>query len=330
MFVFLNRHRLVCGIGLFFLLLLPPVATLVGQEYLVILFSRIVIYGLAAASLDLILGYGGLVSLGHAAFMGIGGYTVGILAFHSYEQTPLTSFFPFVGTENGLVSWGVAVAAAAVFGAVTGAVCLRTKGMHFIMITLAFAQMLFFFFTSLDTYGGSDGIALYNRNSLVGLDLGNDIVFYYLCLGILVVFLVVAHRLTLSGFGRVLMGCRENEQRVHVLGFAAYRYKLAFYTFSAAAAGLAGALLANQTEFVSPGLLHWTKSGEVIIMVLLGGMGTLIGPVFGAATLLLMEEVLAMYTEHWMVILGPFLVLTVLFARRGIYGLLAGTGNRDD
>lgn len=324
-----NKKNILAGLGLLFFILLPLVAQTAGHDYLLSLFSRILIYGLAAASLDLILGYGGMVSLGHAAFMGIGGYTVGILAYHSYESSPVISWPLLIGgTENGLLVWPVAVVIAALFAAVTGSICLRTKGMHFIMITLAFAQMLYYFFVSLVTYGGSDGICLYNRNTLPGLDLGNDLSFYYLCLAVLVIFLAVAHRLAGSHFGRVITGCRENEQRVQVLGFAAYRYKLACYTFAGAAAGLAGALLVNQGEFVSPGLLHWTRSGEIMVMVLLGGMGTLIGPVLGAATLLLMEDFLAMYTEHWMVILGPFLLFVVLFARRGLYGVL--TGNRND
>lgn len=326
-----NRKVVINTIGLLFFLLLPPLVQFFGQEYLLSLFSRILIYGLAAASLDLILGYGGMVSLGHAVFMGIGGYSVGILAFHSYESTPFMSWPLLIGgTENGLLAWSVAVFAAALFGLITGAICLRTKGMHFIMITLAFAQMAYYFFVSLATYGGSDGLSLYNRSVLPLLDLGDDVTFYYLCLAILTFFLLLATRLMQSHFGRVISGCRENEQRVQVLGFASYRYKLACYTFAASAAGLAGALLVNQGEFVSPGLMHWTKSGELMVMVLLGGMGTLTGPVLGAATLLLMEDFLAMYTEHWMVILGPFLIVVVLFAKRGLYGLLTGAGGRDD
>ncbi len=327
----LSRKNIINGIGLLFFLLLPPLTQLFGQEYLLSLFCRILIYGLAAASLDLILGYGGMVSLGHAVFMGIGGYAVGIMAYHSYESIPFVSWPLLIpGTENALLVWPVAVLLAALFGFVTGSICLRTRGMHFIMITLAFAQMAYFFFISLISYGGSDGLSLYNRNKFPGLNLGNDVTFYYLCLAILVIFLIVAHRLVQSHFGRVISGCRENEQRVQVLGFASYRYKLACYTFAAAAAGLAGALLVNQSEFASPGLMHWTKSGEIMVMVLLGGMGTLTGPVLGAATFLLMEDFLAMYTEHWMVILGPFLIVVVLFAKKGLYGLLAGTEARHD
>lgn len=328
MLVMPNRKSILHGVGLLFFLLLPPFTQITGQEYLLSLFSRILIYGLAAASLDLILGYGGMVSLGHSVFLGIGGYVVGIFAFQSYESLPLFSW-PFVldGTENGLIAWPFAVIVAGLFGLVTGAICLRTKGMHFIMITLAFAQMVYYFFVSLSKYGGSDGLSLYSRSTLPGVNLGNDIHFYYLCLAILCLFLLIAHRLVRSNFGLVISGCRENELRLQVLGFTSYRYKLACYTFSAATAGLAGVLLVNHGEFISPGLLHWTQSGELMVMVLLGGMGTLSGPVLGAATLLLMEDYLAMYTEHWMVILGPFLILVVLFAKRGLYGMLTGTGS---
>ena len=325
-----DGRRALAASGLLALILLPPIVTVAGQEYLLVLFSRILIYGLAAASLDLILGYGGMVSLGHAAFMGIGGYTVGILAFHAAEKLPLLQGFSYTGTENALIAWPLGIGAAMLFGLLTGAVSLRTRGMHFIMITLAFAQMLYYFFTSLGLYGGSDGLSLYSRNTLAGIELGNDTVFYYLCLAVLIIFLLLAFRLTRSRLGMVLRGSRDNEQRVQVLGFASYRYKLAFYTLAGGGAGLAGALLVNQGEFVSPGLLHWTKSGEIMIMVLLGGMGTLIGPVIGAATLLLMEEVLAMYTEHWMIFMGPFLVITVIFAKKGVYGLIAGKRGGND
>ena len=304
---------------------LPPLFLVTGQEYLLSLFTRILIYGLAAASLDLILGYGGMVSLGHAAFLGIGAYCAGILALHSYERSPLLdmALLP-TGSESLLVMLVLALLLAAFFGLLTGAISLRTRDMHFIMITLAFAQMFYYFFTSLERYGGSDGISLYGRARLPGLDLADDRIFYYLCLAILLAFLLFFRRLTASRFGLVLRGGRDNEQRLRALGFPVFRYRLLCYTLAAAAAGVAGVLMVNQGEYVSPGLLHWTKSGEIMVMVLLGGSGTLIGPVLGAACLLLMEEVLAMYTEHWMVILGPFLVLVVLFARRGLYGLFLG------
>jgi len=322
-----NRKMIVNLIGLAIFLILPLLTKLFDQEYLLSLFSLILIYGLAAASLDVILGFGGMISLGHAVFMGIGGYVVGILAFHKYDGSLI---FGFVGTENSLITWPIAILAAGIFGLVTGAISLRTKGMYFIMITLAFAQMGYYFFVSLSKYGGSDGLSLYNRNEFLAFDLGDDVTFYYFCLAILVLFLTIAYRVVNSHFGKVISACNQNEQRVQVLGFASYRYKLAIYTFAAAFAGLAGALLTNQNEFASPELLSWTKSGELIVMVILGGMGTLFGPVLGAATFLLMEYFLSMYTEHWMVILGPFLIVVVLFAKKGLYGLLVGSEDKND
>jgi branched-chain amino acid transport system permease protein len=302
---------------------LPWLLALAGQDYLLSLATRALIYGLAAASLNFILGYGGMVSLGHAAFMGIGAFTVAILAHHSYEATPVFSFLPsFQGTEQALIVWPLAVALAAFFALVSGVICLRTRGMHFIMITLAFAQMLFFLFTSLDTYGGSDGMSLYGRNTLPLVDLGSDTAFYYCCLAALAMFLLLMHLVVGSRFGRVLMGSRDNETRIRVLGFAPFGYRLASYCLAGGAAGLAGALLANQGEFVSPGMLHWTRSGEILVMVILGGMARLTGPVIGAFVLLFLEEYLAMFTEHWMILLGPFLILVVLFARGGIHSLL--------
>ncbi len=321
----LSRKAILLTAGVLFLALLPPLAALADASYLVSLGSRILIYALAAVSLDLILGYGGMVSLGHGAFFGIGGYVVGILAFHD-EAGSLAPLWPaaLAGAQDALIAWPLAALAAGLLAAVIGALCLRTRGMHFIMITLAFAQMLFYFFVSLEVYGGDDGLSLWRRSRLPGLDLNDNTVFYYVCLGLLLAFLFLCQRLVNSRFGLVIQGCRQNERRLQALGFSTYRYQLTCFILAGAGAGLAGALIANQTEFVSPGLLHWTRSGEILVMVILGGMGTLFGPVLGAAALLLMEEVLSTFTEHWLVLLGPFLILMVLFARRGIYGLLVG------
>ena len=319
------RTRLLVVAGLLLLLALPPLAEASGNGYLVSLFSRILIYALAAVSLDLILGYGGMVSLGHAAYVGIGAYVVGVLAFHHQEGSLLASLpFAIPGTDSALVAWPAAVVISALMAALIGALSLRTTGMHFIMITLAFAQMLYYMFVSLEAYGGDDGLSLWSRNTLPSLDLGEDTTFYYTCFALLAGFLYLSHRLVNSRFGRVIRGAKENEPRMQALGFPTYRYKLACFTIAGAGAGLAGALMANQTEFVSPGLMHWTQSGEILVMVLLGGMGSLFGPVLGAVALLMMEEILAAYTEHWMVYLGPFLILVVLFAKRGLYGLIAG------
>lgn len=310
--------------------LLPPIAHIAGEPYLVTLSSRILIYALAAASLDLILGYGGMVSLGHAAFFGIGAYVAGVLSYHGVEGTPVVTWPVRInGTESILIAWPAAMMSAAVFAGIVGAFSLRTSGMYFIMVTLAFAQMLYYFFVSLETYGGDDGLSLFSRNVFPGIDITNDTNFYYLCLALLCGFLFLAHRLVRSRFGMVILGSRENERRMKALGFSTYRYKLVCFVLSGAGAGLAGALIANQTEYISPGLMHWTRSAEILVMVLLGGMGTLFGSVLGAATLLLLEEFLAIYTEHWMVFLGPFLIFVVLFARRGIYGFFLGREDRN-
>jgi len=319
------RKNLFLASGIMLLLALPQLAHMAGEPYLVSLFSRILIYALAAVSLDLILGYGGMVSLGHAAFFGIGAYVVGISSFHSFESVPILSWpLQIHGYESGLVVWPAAILLSAVFAAVVGALSLRTSGIHFIMITLAFAQMLYYLFVSLEAYGGDDGLSMFSRNSLPLIDLGSDTSFYYLCLASLSLFLFASYKLVHSRFGMVIRGSRENDRRMQALGFPTYRYKLVCFIIAGAGAGLAGALIANQTEYVSPSLMHWTRSGEILIMVLLGGMGTLFGPVLGAVTLLLLEEVLAIYTEHWMVYLGPFLILVVLFAKRGIYGVIIG------
>ncbi|HSK42104.1 MAG TPA: branched-chain amino acid ABC transporter permease, partial [Arenibaculum sp.] len=307
------------------LLVLPFAADAAGLGYYVGIATRILIFALAAVGLDLVLGFGGMVSFGHAAFVGIGAYAVGILSWHVFDASPVVTWpVEIQGTQSALVAWPAAIAAGALFALVVGAISLRTAGVYFIMITLAFAQMLFYFAISLRLYGGEDGITLYDRNALPGLDLFDPATFYYLCLAILVLAVLGCRRLVNSRFGMVLRGCRENERRMQALGFPTYRYKLAAFVLSGAIAGLAGALLANATEFAAPAYMTWQRSGELIVMVVLGGMGTVVGPVFGAAALLLLEEVLAAYTEHWQIFLGPILLLVVLFARRGLWGWIAG------
>ena len=315
-----TKHSILLA-GLVFLIGLPPVASALDETFYIGLFSRILIYALAAVSLDLILGFGGLVSFGHAAFFGAGAYVVGILAYHGVEESAFISWpFVMMGTDNALISWPAAILTSAGLALLIGAISLRTSGVYFIMITLAFAQMMYFFFTSLEKYGGDDGLSLYAKSRIVGLDLNNDATFYYLCLGLLIGFVFICYRLVNSRFGMIIRGSRENETRMSALGFSTYRYKLACFVIAGAGAGLSGALIANQAEFVSPSLMHWTVSGEILVMVILGGVGTLFGPVFGAAALLLLEEFLSLYTEHWMLALGPILIFVVLFARRGVYG----------
>lgn len=325
------RKQLLWSLTAVTLLLLPIVAALADEPFVVSLFSRILIYAIAAVSLDLLLGFGAMVSLGHAAFFGVGAYVVGILAFHAAAGAPPGAWLASLpGTNNALIAWPLAIVVSTLVATAIGALSLRTSGIFFIMITLAFAQMLFYFFDSLESYGGDDGLSIWSRNELAGLDLGDDTTFYYVCLALLAVFLLLCRRLVESRFGMVIRGCAQNERRMRALGFPTYRYKLLCFAIAGAGAGLAGALIANQTEYVSPALLHWTRSGELLVMVILGGMGTLIGPVLGAVALLLGGDLLAMVSEHWQLYLGPFLILVVLSAKRGVYGLIVGRSDNGD
>jgi branched-chain amino acid transport system permease protein len=291
------------------LALVPPVARGLDAPFYLTLVGRIMIFAIAALSLDLILGFGGLVSFGHAAYLGVGVYAVGILSAH--------------GVHDGVVQWPVAVLASAAIAAAIGTVSLRTSGVYFIMITLAFAQMLYFLGVSLKAYGGDDGMTIAARSRFGGVvDLEDATVFYYLVLGLLVAFHYLAWRLVHSRFGLVIRGCRSNERRMRAIGFPTFRYKLTAFVLAGTMCGIAGVLLANFTKYMSPAFMHWTRSGEIMVMVILGGMGTVFGPALGAFTFLLLEEILAGYTEYWPVFLGPILVLIVLFAKRGLFGLL--------
>ncbi|MBV8536527.1 MAG: branched-chain amino acid ABC transporter permease [Alphaproteobacteria bacterium] len=272
------------------------------------MFTRIMIFAIAAVSLDLILGYGGLVSFGHAAYLGIGSYAVGILAYH--------------GFGNGFLQFGVAILASALVALFVGWVSLRTSGVYFIMITLAFGQMIYFLGESINLYGGDNGLNIQQHSDFAGLlDLDDSATLYYFVFAWLVLCLGFGWRLVNSRFGMVIRGAKSNERRMLSLGFSTFRYKLLAFVVSGAIAGIAGALLANLTLFLSPSIMHWTRSGEVMMMVILGGMGTLIGPVFGAVVYLLFESLLSGFTEHWQAILGPFLVLVVLFSKSGLMGL---------
>jgi branched-chain amino acid transport system permease protein len=287
---------------------LPVVASLAGGSYLVSLGSRVMIFAIAAVSLDVLVGYGALVSFGHAAFVGLGAYAVGILSVY--------------GITDALVSLPAALAVSAAYAFFTGLVCLRTKGVYFIMITLAFGQMAFFTASSLAPFGGDDGLTIAARNTVAGFALlRNEGAFYYVVLFCLLATYLFCRALVGSRFGRVVRGAKENPVRVATLGFDVYRFQLATYVIAGALAGLAGYLLANATEFVSPAYMSWQRSGELIVMVLLGGLGSLDGAIIGAAAYLLTEEWLSGVTEHWKVIFGPVLVLIVLFARGGLLGL---------
>ena len=291
------------------LVLLPVYVELTGSRFLLTLFTRIVILAMAAASLNLILGYGGMMSFGHAAYLGIGGYAVGMLAFE--------------GVYSGFVQWPVALLVSALFALLIGALSLRTRGVYFIMITLAFAQMAYYIVAGLARYGGDDGLTIQKRSEFfVPLNLSNKMQFYYVCLTLLFASIYLVWRIVNSRFGMVIQGARSNDTRMRAIGFPTYRYKLTCFVIAGTLCGLAGALLANHTDFVSPAMMYWTRSGDLIIMVVLGGMGSIFGPLFGAVALLILEEVLSGITEYWQIILGPLLLLVALFGRGGIDGLL--------
>lgn len=305
----LNLRAVVVILLLLALVLLPVYVEFTGSRFLLTLFTRIVILALAAVSLNLILGYGGMMSFGHAAYLGIGGYSVGILAFE--------------GVASGFVQWPVALLVSALFALVIGALSLRTRGVYFIMITLAFAQMAYYIVAGLARYGGDDGLTIEKRSQFFPpLNLSNKMQFYYLCLALLFASIYLVWRIVNSRFGLAVQGARSNDTRMRAIGFPTYRYKLTCFVIAGTLCGLSGALLANHTDFVSPGMMYWTRSGDLIIMVVLGGMGSTFGPLFGAVALLVLEEVLSGITEYWQIILGPLLLLVVLFARGGIDGLL--------
>ncbi len=291
------------------LALLPVYTTLTGDTFLMTLFTRVLILAIGAVSLNLIMGYGGMVSFGHAAYLGIGGYAVGILAKE--------------GVGSGFAQWPVAIAVSALYALVVGALSLRTRGVYFIMITLAFAQMIYYVAIGLDRYGGDDGLTIYQRSHFAGLlDLNNKIVFYYLCFALLLASIYLVSRLVNSRFGLVIRGTRSNERRMRAIGFPTFRYKLICFVIAGALCGLAGALLANHTSFISPALMHWTRSGDLIVMVVLGGLGSLFGPLIGTVAFLLLEEALSRITEYPDLILGPVLLLVAIYLHGGIEGLL--------
>jgi branched-chain amino acid transport system permease protein len=288
----------------------PWIAPHLGLEFYSGFLRRVLIFALLAASLNLILGFGGMVSLGHAAFFGVGAYVAGILRVE--------------GVESALVAWPLAVLAAAAFAALVGAISLRTRGVYFIMITLAFAQMVYYLAVGLKAWGGEDGMNLPGRQSLPGIDLATDAPFTTLVVLLFALAMLLLNRLVDARFGRALVGIRENEVRMEALGFATFGLKLAAFVLAGALAGLAGALFVNHNQFVSPAALHWTQSATVVIMVLLGGIGHRWGGPLGAVVLLLLEDVLSRWTPYWHLALGVVLLVVVFAAPRGLAALASG------
>lgn len=291
-------RKIIIALNFIALLLFPLFATAIDRPFYITLVSRLMILGLAASSLNFILGYGGLVSFGHAAFFGLGGYVIGILAMN--------------GMQSAWISWPLAVIITACFGLIIGAICLRTRGVYFIMITLAFAQMLFFLFTSLRVWGGQDGLSLDRSTVGLGINLDDNITFYYVVFGLLGLSLYLLHRLIHSRFGHALQSIKMNESRMTAIGYPIYRINLMAFTISAALAGLAGALNANLNTFISPSSLSWPLSGQFMMMVILGGVGQFWSGVLGAAIFILLETVLESYTIYWQFGLGVILLIIVL------------------
>lgn len=310
-------------VAIVLLALVPPVAHVIDEPFYLSLFARIMVFAIAAVSLDLILGYGGMISFGHAAYLGTGAYAVAIMSFYEID--------------NGWLQLFMAIVASALVALVIGAICLRTSGIYFIMVTLAFTQMLYFLGISLEVYGGDDGMDTNRSEFVTWFDLTDDVNLYYLILIFLILSVYIGYRLINSRFGMVIRGSQSNDQRMQTIGFPTFRYKLASFVIAGTMCGVAGFLLANLTEFLTPEYMHWFRSGEIMIMMIMGGMGTLFGPIFGAAAYILLEEwipeILELihtgWGEHWWVAFGPVLILLVLFAKRGLWGLLPDRKRHD-
>ncbi len=309
--------RFLAPAGVIALLLLPLLLQAIDQAYYIGFAARLLIYAMAASSLNLILGNGGMLSFGHAAFIGAGAYTVGILAAE--------------GVASAWIAWPLAIGVAALAALIIGALSLRTRGVYFIMITLAFAQMMYYIFVSMKGYGGDDGLNLGSRSVVgYGIDLKNELIWYYVCLVLLLAVLVLLNRLVEARFGRALEAMRENETRMSAIGFATYRHKLVAFVIAGAIAGLAGVLLANHSSFVSPKLMHWTQSGMLMVMVIVGGVGHRYGGLIGAVVLLGLEELIAEFTLYSQLGVGIMLLAIVLFAPQGIAGLFARRQTRPE
>jgi len=322
----LAPRSVAAAIAIVVLLLLPIGASVANTPSATGLMTQVAIYAIAAMSLNLILGYGGLVTFGHAAFFGTGGYVVGILYQHFAERSAFLGLVP--GTDSLLVVLLAAVLIGAIVAALIGSLSLRTSGVPFIMITLAFSQMLFFLFVSLKTYGGDDGLMMRRRDVLPLVDARDDVVYYYVCLGLAAGWFILTACLTRSPFGAVLSGLRQNERRMIAIGVAPYRYRLVAFIIAGSGAALAGALMANYLRFASPDMMHWTKSGELMMMVILGGAGTLTGPLLGAAAMVTLETMLAAQTENWQFHLGIILLAIVMLTHGGLAALLRHIGGR--
>ena len=321
----MGREKLFNAAVLLVMLAVPLLAWQMDEPFIITLATKVAILALAGVGLNIALGLGGLVSLGHAAFFGIGGYAMGILASHAQNYEPLFAWpFLFEGSNQMPLIWLVAVLASAAAALVIGALSLRTSGVYFIMITLAFGQMLYYFAISWSAYGGEDGLSIWVRNEMPGVNTLDPIQFFAVAFVLLCLTLWFAARLAKSGFGLALSAARQSEERVETVGLAPFKLRLMAFVISGAITGLAGALFADLNRFVSPTMLSWHTSGEIMIFVILGGVGRLYGPVVGAAVYILLEHLLGGISEYWQIFLGLLLLGMVLFARGGLIGALLG------
>ncbi|WP_299614154.1 branched-chain amino acid ABC transporter permease [uncultured Tateyamaria sp.] len=315
-------------------LALPVVALAalaLDEPFTITLATRAAILALAAVGLNLALGLGGLVSLGHAVFFGLGGYAMGILASHAQSYAPLDlGLFVIDGTKSMPVIWLVAIGVSALAALLIGLLALRTTGVYFIMITLAFGQMFYYFTISWPAYGGEDGLSIYVRNSFPGLNTLDPVQFFGLVFALLALVLWIMGRIERSAFGLALGTARQNAARVETVGLSPFRLRLVAFVISGAVTGLAGALFADLNRFVSPSMFSWQMSGEFIVFIVLGGIGRLFGPVVGACLFVLLEHLLSGVSEFWLIYLGAILLFVVLFARGGVIGALVGQGGRHD
>ncbi|PSJ63464.1 branched-chain amino acid ABC transporter permease [Mesorhizobium ephedrae] len=318
----MSREAVVNTLLALLLLAVPIAASAAGEPFYVTLATRIAVLALAAVGLNIALGLGGLVSFGHAAFFGLGGYAAGILATHAFNAEPL--FFGLPGTTSMPVIWLVAILVCGLVALPIGAISLRTTGVYFIMITLAFAQMIYYFAVSWPAYGGEDGLSIYVRNAFPGVNTAQPLPYFLLCYGVLMLVLLLFWLIGGSRFGTALQAARQNPVRLAAVGIAPFRIRLVAFVLSAMVTGLAGALFADLNRFVSPSMLSWHMSGELIVLIILGGKGRLFGPLAGAMLYVLFEYALGGITERWQFFLGLILLGVVLFARGGLLGLLAG------
>jgi len=324
---YMTRERFINISILLILFISAIICFFFDQTYYVNLISRVIVFALAGLGLNLALGYGGMVSLGHAAFFGLGGYVAGIGAFHFNEASEFA--FGLGGSNEMVLLWLIAIVLSAILALFIGLISLRTTGVYFIMITLAFAQMIYYFVISWSTYGGEDGLLISTRNKFLGIATDNEIFFFFICFGMLLFFIWISAHLIKSRFGTALNVARMNHVRLATVGINPFPIKLTAFVFSAIITAIAGALFADLNRFVSPDMLSWQMSGEIIIFILLGGVGRLFGPVIGAVIFVMLETIIGGYTEHWKLFLGLFLLGIVLFANGGLMQIIAGDKHHD-